>query len=95
MTEKEFTLAPQDRLAAVETLAPRFFSEVLDLDYAECLTTDESDLCDYTSSLEPGAEEVEAVLDRIERHYLVDCRAAGSTRIVDLLEFLRDRGVIG
>ena len=90
---KKFTLAPQVRLETGEHLAPRFFHEVLNLDYAECLTTDESDLLDYTDSSGDDRVEAEAFLDRFESHYLIDGRGAKSTRIVDLLEFLQSRGV--
>ena len=78
-----------DRLATVESLAPRFYREIFGLDYAECVTTDESDLADFTSFGEPVAPELARLLDRIEPHYLIDVRAAQSTRIVDVLAFLQ------
>src|SRR5688572_40942 len=94
-SSKKFTLASQDRLARVEDLAPRFFREVLDLDYGECLITDESDLFDFTDVTGNHEAEVAAMLDKLETHYLVDGHAANSTRVVDLLEFLQSRGVTG
>jgi hypothetical protein len=38
---------------------------------------------------------VDSMLDRLESHYLIDGRKLGSTRIVELLEFLHTRGVVG
>jgi hypothetical protein len=95
LREKKITFAPQDRLAAVEALAPRFFREVVGYEFAECLVTDESDLRDFTDAFGDHNAEVQAMLDRLEVHYLVDGRAAGSTRIIDLLEFLQVHGVTG
>jgi hypothetical protein len=92
---KKIIFASQDRLSAVEELAPRFFAEVLEMDYGECLITDESDLRDFTEFGNDATPEVERMLDRIETHYLVDVRVIGSTRIVQLLEFLQARGVTG
>jgi hypothetical protein len=91
-----FEPAPQDRLADVEHLAPRFFRDVLGWEYEECPVTDESELSDFatcTSSKEERAAEVDAFLARLREHYIVDGRQAGSTRIVDLLEFLKAHGV--
>jgi hypothetical protein len=95
ISNKKIEFAPQDRLTAVEDLAPRFFREVLGYEYEECLISDESDLFDFACALEDRQIEVEQMLDRLEGHYPIDGRAAASTRIVDLLEFLRDRGVTG
>ena len=92
---KQFTLASQSRLSAVEHLAPRFFRVVLDVDYEDCLLTDESDLRDFASIFDDRTAAVAECLDRLEAQYLVDGRAAGSTRIVVLLEYLRASGVIG
>lgn len=90
---KKIVLASQNRLSAVEELAPRFFAEVLEMDYWECLITDESDLRDFTEFGTDASPAVERMLDRLEAHYLVDARVIGSTRIVQLLEFLQSRGV--
>ena len=92
---KKITFASRDRLSLVEDLAPRFFLEVLDLDNEECLITDESDLSDFTDIGSDHPAEVEGLLDRLEAHYHIDGRAAGSSRVVDLLEFLYSRGVTG
>jgi hypothetical protein len=92
---RKIELAPQTRLVAVEHLAPRFFHEVLECDYEDCLVTDESDLRDFADVFGHREVEVAAMLDRIEAHYLVDGRAAQSTRIIELLEFLQSRGVNG
>lgn len=90
---KRFELASQDRLGEVEHLAERFFREVLDFEYGECLVTDESDLRDFAEVAGDPDEAVETMLDRLEGHYLIDARVVGSTRIVHLLEFLAARGV--
>jgi hypothetical protein len=93
---RKFTLAPQERLAQVEDLAPRFFREILDMDYFECLVTDESDLRDFTNAFaNDHSTEVAMMLDRLEAHYLIDARVVDSTRVVDLLEFLQSQGVSG
>lgn len=95
-SEKRFELAPQDRLTKVEHLAPRFFREVLGREYEECLVTDESDLTDFATADAPREErraEVDRLLTRMQEHYVVDCRGVGSTRVVDLLEFLEARGI--
>jgi hypothetical protein len=91
---KKIELASQSRLEQVEDLAPRFFTEVLDYDYGECLVTDESDLRDFASVVDPIEPQVQEMLARFEAHYFV-AAPTGSTRIVDLLEFLRQRGVTG
>lgn len=92
---KKIELAVQERLAAVEHLAPRFFHEVLEYEYENCLVTDESDLRDFADVFGEREVQVAAMLDRLEVHYLIDSRAAKSTRIVELLEFLQSRGVTG
>lgn len=92
---KKIALASQRRLGAVEHLAPRFFHEVLGYEYEDCLVTDESDLHDFADLMGDREAEVAAMLDRLEAHYLIDGRAAKSTRIVNLLEFLESRGVAG
>jgi hypothetical protein len=86
-------LAPQNRLDAVAHLAPRFFREVVGLDYADVLVTDDSDLRDFADTTGDRSAEVRVMLDRLERHYRVDGRVAGSTRIVALLEFLDASGI--
>lgn len=92
---KKITFAPHTRLAIVELLAPRFFREVVGYEYEECLITDESDLLDFTGPDGDHRAAVEEMLDRLEAHYLIDGRAATSTRIVDLLELLQSKGVTG
>lgn len=92
--QKRIEFASQDRMTAVEPLAPRFFEEVVGLDYWECLVTDESDLWDFASVLDPErASEVEEMLNRMDLHYFVESRSVGSTRIVELLEYLNRSGV--
>lgn len=85
-------IAPQDRLSAVEHLAPRFFREVLDYDYDECAISDDSDLGDFTDLAGSDYEAlIEAMFNRFQACYQLDPRQVGSTRIVDLLEFLASR----
>jgi hypothetical protein len=90
---KKIELASQSRLLAVEHLAPRFFREVLAREFNACLVTDESDLRDFVDVFGDRDSDLAAMFDRIEGHYLMDGREAGSSRIVDLLEFLESRGV--
>ena len=87
---KRIELAAQTRLLSVEHLAPRFFREVLEMDYEECLVTDESSLSDFLD--ESGS--VAICLQRLRAHYLLDVRGVASTRIVDLLERLDRHGVV-
>jgi len=92
---RHFELAQQNRLDAVAHLAPRFFREVVGWDYADVLVTDESDLRDFADTTGNRDVEVAAMLNRIETHYQIDGRLAGSTRIVALLEFLASNGMTG
>ncbi len=46
---KKVEFAPQDRVDLYEATATEFFRSVLDLDYGECLVTDESRLTDFSS----------------------------------------------
>ena len=46
---KKVTLADQDRIDLYEATATEFFRSVLDMDYTECLVTDESRLSDFSS----------------------------------------------
>lgn len=89
---RQFERAPQERLAAVGQLAPRFFQNVVGWDYAEVLVTDESDLSDFADVMGDRKAQVSDMLDRMAAHYGVDSRVVGSARIVDLLEFLAARG---
>jgi len=92
---RKVILGSQKRVAEVDHLADRFFREVLDLEYGECLVTDESDLLDFADLFGDRAAAVESMLDRLEAHYLIDARALGSTRIVELLSFLAEHSVRG
>ena len=46
---KKVVLADQDRIDAYEDTAREFFRSVLDMDYGECVVTDESRLSDFSS----------------------------------------------
>ena len=46
---RKVTLAPQVRIDLFASTAQEFFRDVLDLDYDECLVTDESRLSDFSS----------------------------------------------
>ena len=46
---KAVTIAAQDRIDLFEVTATEFFRSVLDMDYSECLVTDESRLSDFSS----------------------------------------------
>ena len=95
MMPREFELAPQDRLKAVEHLAPRFFREVVGCKYEDVLVTDDSDLYDFAELGDDRNAAVAAMVDRMSACYRVDARQASSTRIVDLLEFLATNAVAG
>ena len=91
-----FEPAPVDRLSKVEHLAPRFFREILEWDYSECFVTDESELSDFATVTDPLPERQAAVqrfLDRVQEHYYLRRKPTGTTRIVDILEFLEAQGV--
>lgn len=94
--QMRFEFAPQDRISSLERWAPRFFAEVVGHDYWDCLVTDESDLHDFACMVSDGrGVEVAAMLDRMDKHYFVESRSVGSTRVVDLLEYLVRSGVTG
>ena len=86
---KKFELASQDRLTEVEAWAPRFFTEVLEMDYYDCLITDESALWDFVAD----DSEREGALTRFRAHYFIEPPSDGRTLIVEFLELLRVRGV--
>lgn len=90
---QRFQFASRDRMENVEALAERFFREVIGHEYADCLVTDESDLYDFAPVTADAGTAVAAMFDRLESHYLIDARAAATTKIVGLLEFLEERGV--
>lgn len=91
---KIFELASQDRVEAVEHLAPRFFETVLGLDYWSCIITDETDLSDFlTLDSEPEDSTVEPFFEKIEEEYFRDLREVGSTLVIDLLEELSFSGI--
>lgn len=46
---KDVKLAPQDHVELYEDTARVFFRDVLDMDFDECLVTDESRLSDFSS----------------------------------------------
>ena len=46
---KKVVLADQDRIDAYEDTAREFFRSVLDMDYGECVVTDERRLSDFSS----------------------------------------------
>lgn len=49
MTDKTVTFAAQDEIELYEVTARRFLRDVLDMDFDECLITDESYLSDFSS----------------------------------------------
>ena len=57
------------------------------------LVTDESELRDFADTTGDRSVEVAAMLDRIETHYRIAGRLAGSMRIAALLEFLASNGI--
>jgi hypothetical protein len=83
-----FELAPQDKLAPLEYLAPRFFREVVGLEYSDVLVTDESDLFDFADVTGDREQEVQRMLLRMGATYGIDPSHIQSTKITDLLQFL-------
>ena len=76
----DIEFASTDRLAEVEYLAPRFFDEVIGMDYGDCLITDESSLWDFHAEADN-----EQFFARIQEIYGVNVRDIESGRIVDIL----------
>lgn len=96
MPRKPIRFASDDRLSAVEHLAPRFFADVMDFDYDNCMITDESCIGDFVSNADgQGRAKVLAMLDRVAEHYFVDVRHLETDNIVELLEYLDRHGVTG
>ena len=46
---RTFELAPREKIRFLEPLAREFLSEVFDIDFDECLITDESCVCDFAT----------------------------------------------
>ena len=46
---RTFELAPQEKIRFLEPLAREFLSGVFDIDFDECLITDESCVCDFAT----------------------------------------------
>ncbi|HET6228665.1 MAG TPA: hypothetical protein VFE05_01225 [Longimicrobiaceae bacterium] len=65
----------------LEDLAAGFFREVLELDYDDCVITDESSLWDFH-----GENDNEPYFRRIEEVYHVDVRDIASGNLADILE---------
>ncbi|MFN0303671.1 MAG: hypothetical protein ACKVQU_25325 [Burkholderiales bacterium] len=98
-----FELAPQDRITAYAETAREFFRVVLDIDYDECLVTDESRLSDFASCGLPdeiadatvGLKTLYAAWDAwvtpviCERYKLFD--VAPTVLLVDLFERIEQR----
>jgi hypothetical protein len=80
----DIEFASVHRVAGVEDLAPRFFAEVIHMDYAECFISDESSLWDFHA--EPDNEHY---FQRIAEVYGVNVRDIESGNIVEILERIR------
>jgi hypothetical protein len=80
-TEK-FILASQKRIRALEEPAPKFFREILEFDYEDCLVTDESQWFDF-------AIDAATVVARVQRVYGVNVQDVESGSIIDTLERIR------
>lgn len=65
MTDKPTHFASDDRLQAAEHLAPRFFAEIIGIDYDDCWISDYSAIGHCFDAREGGEAEVEARPDRI------------------------------
>lgn len=80
----DIEFAPADRMAALEDVAPKFFREVLEMDYGECVVTDESSLWDFHAEAD-----YDRLLRKIEEVYGADARDIESGSLADILERLR------
>lgn len=58
---KNIILAPQDEIQNFEDVASTFFDRVLDLNFDECLITDESRLSDFTGCGLPDSIEADTL----------------------------------
>ena len=99
-TPTKFELAPQDRIDAYERTAREFMREILDINYDECLVTDESRLSDFSGCGIPdeigeGLTEMRALYDAWDawvvpvictRYGLVTSELQTTVRLVDLFE---------
>lgn len=61
MSSAAIIVADRWQIEDYETVAEEFFRAVLDLDYAECLVTDESNLSDFSSCGMPETAAAEAL----------------------------------
>jgi hypothetical protein len=80
----DIEFASADRVAGVEDLAPRFFAEVIEMDYADCYISNESSLWDFHAE-----SDNEHYFGRIADIYGVNVRDIESGNIVDILERIR------
>lgn len=80
----DFSFAPADRVAKLEDVAPKFFREIIGIDFRDCLITDESSLWDFHFDADN-----ETMFKRIDAVYGVDVRDIESGDIADILERLR------
>ena len=97
---KKVVLADQDRIESYDGTAREFFRAVLDMDYDECMVTDESRLSDFSSCGLPdglgdeakGLEELYAVWDAwvvpviCERYGLEAADVSPTILLVELFE---------
>ncbi len=97
---KKIVLADQARIESYEDTAREFFRSVLDMDYDECVVTDESRLSDFSSCGLPdglgddakGLKELYAVWDVwvvpviCERYGLATNEVSPTTLLFDLFE---------
>ena len=73
----KITVAPSDRIDALEFIAVKFFREILDEEFEDCLITDESDLRHF--------DDAGPLFTRIEQVYGIDVRDTGGN-IAAILE---------
>ena len=80
----DIQIASVERLAEVEYLADRFFTDVIEMDYGDCFISDESSLWDFHAEADN-----ERYFERINNIYGVNVRDIESANIVEILERIR------
>jgi hypothetical protein len=83
-------LASSERIDRFPDLAREFFAKILEMDYEECLVTDESSMWDFHSE-----ESDDHLHEQIAKVYGVDTRDIKGANIVTILERIAGREPTG
>jgi len=85
-TRVPIKFASTDRVVGVEHVARDFFHRILDMNYDDCLITDESSLWDFHED-----ESNKIYTGRIQDEYGIDISDLSDARIADILERIAQR----